>query len=133
MAKQITPQRAFELSFSPFRYRALKTDKGGRTIKDDEGNPVYEIAETARFIKQGETQAAAIKRLRNHALGRTKFKDLRRFPSFFPGVTSAATYVAQFESMNNLRPTGSAAHLTHPSPINVGPELIFNEFAEDLV
>lgn len=134
MPKQITPDQAFALSFTPFRYRRIKTDKRGVSEKDKDGNRVYEIADTPRFIKQGETQAAAMKRLRNHQLGRTRQSEVvYHIPHFQPGVTTTAAYVAQFESMNNLKATGSAAHLTHPAPVYKAPDLVANTYAEDLV
>lgn len=132
MSKQITPNQALALSFTPFRFKRIKTDKRGVSQKDKDGNLVYEIAEVPRFIKPGETQANAIKRLRTHALGRTKHSaEPRRFPAFAPGMSTAA-YVALFESMNNLPRSKTGAHLTHPAPIPEGPEVL-DTYAEDLV
>lgn len=135
MAKQISADRALALSFTPFKFSRVKTDKGGRAVKDEDGNTVYEIAETPRFIKPGETQASAIKRLKNNPLGRTKQSPVvHRFPTFTPGVTTTAQYVSQFESMNNLRLSGSAAHLTHPAPVEESPEVVvLDTCVEDLV
>lgn len=134
MTKQITPDQALALSFSPFRYRRIKTDKKGRAEKDADGNTIYEIAETTRFIKPGETQASALKRLRTHSFGRTKQSSVDyRIPEFVKGQTSTADYVAAFESMNNLLRTDSAAHLMHPAPAYEGPEVVIDTYAEDLV
>lgn len=132
MTKQITPEQAFSLSFTPFRYNSPVMENG-EVVRGKDGKPIYELVGIPRFIKQGETQASALKRLRNHSLGRTKHKDLRQFPSFQLGVTSTATYVRQFEQMNDLVLSGSAAHLTHPAVMLNGPEVVFDIFAEDLV
>lgn len=138
MNRQISPDQALALSFSPFRYREIKRDKKGNTVRDEEGCVVYEIASTSRFIKPGETQVNALKRLRSSGLGRTKQGTVsRRIPHFEPGVTSTAMYVAQFERMNSLLPTGSAKHLTRPAPLLDGEDTVevldVNTFADDLV
>jgi hypothetical protein len=72
MNKQITDTQAFALSFTTFKYEVRKTDEKGRTQYDKKGEVIYEIFETTRFIKPGESQTDALKRLRNSALGRTK-------------------------------------------------------------
>jgi hypothetical protein len=134
MPKQISPDQALALSFSPFRFKRIKTDKRGVSQKDKDGNLIYEMADTPRFIKPGETQASALKRLRNHQLGRTKQSAASpRVPAFSPGVTTTMQYVAAFERLNNLVHSGSALHLNKPAPILEGEDIVVDTYAEDLV
>lgn len=125
MGKQITADQALALSFTPIRRREPKISKDGRFQYDDAGNVVYVLVDLPRFIKPGEAQRVALKRLRSSSLGRTKqAAPQRRIPSFIPGKTTTAEYVASYERLNNLIPTGSASHLTHPAPINEGPDVV---------
>lgn len=136
MNKQITPDQALALSFTPFRYSSPVRDSKGKLLKDDKGEQRYELVDVQRFIKPGETQANAMKRLRANSLGRTKQGPVvRKIPSFTPGLTTTAQYVASFEAMNNLVPTNSAKHLTRPASILLGPEVevIVDEQVDDLV
>lgn len=138
MAKQISPDQALALSFTPLRYSTPVTDSVGRTLRDKDRNTVYELKDAPRFIKPGEPQAHALKRLRSHHLGRTKQGKLTpKIPAFTMGRTTTAEYVRAFESMNNLVPTKSAAHLTGPAPFHDGPEVVEvlepEDTCEDLV
>lgn len=134
MQRQITPNQALALSFTPFRYRTKVLEKG-LVVRDKEGNPMYETHEVQRFIKPGESQVDALKRLRTHSLGRTKVKDTRTFPRFVPGI-STATYIERYEAVNSLVRTDQGKHLTGPSPIpneNDVEVLELDTFADDLV
>lgn len=134
--KQITPEFAFAASFTPFKYLIPVTEKG-KILRDQEGEAVYELAEASRFINQGETQAAALKRLRNSKLGRTKNNDKLRIPFFKPGITTTMQYVADFERLNYLRHSGSAMHLNKPAPLQLDDTVHFEDLSletcEDLV
>ena len=128
--KQITPDQHLALSHTPFVRLQPKRGPMG-LIRDAKKEVVMERIEMPRFVKPDEPQDQAIKRLMRSAKFVTKHSTAtRRFPGFLPGKTTTAEYVRQFESMNNLRASGSAKHLTSPAPVNEGPEVIF-ETEED--
>jgi hypothetical protein len=134
--KQITPEFAFTASFTPFKYLTPATEKG-KVVKDKDGKTMYEVAETSRFIKPGETQVAALKRLRNSSLGRTKANNSTRIPFFKPGITTTMQYVAEFERINFLKHSGSAMHLNNRAPAQLDDSVQFEDLSletcEDLV
>jgi hypothetical protein len=134
--KQITPEFTFAASFTPFKY-ARAMAENGKILKDKDGKTRYEIAEAPRFIKAGETQKAAIKRLMNSSLGRTKPNNAIAIPSFKPGFTTTMQYVAEFERINRLKHSGSAMHLNKPAPLQLDDSVVFEDLSldtcEDLV
>lgn len=105
--KQIAPEQALALSLTPSRYYLRKLNE-----------PVSALIENPRFIRPGETQKEALKRLRSSSLGKTIRKSpVLNIPYFRPGITTAAAYVTEFERINNLVYSGSSLHLNKPSPV----------------
>lgn len=120
----ITVDQCVALSFSPFVYRSIKTDKRGNTQIDDDGAPIKGRIEIPRFIKPGEPQKAAITRLMNQRRAAIRKAHAVNIPSFTPGVTTTMQYVSEFERINKLVSSGSSLHQNNPAPLNEGEECI---------
>lgn len=113
MAKSISPEQHWALSFTPLRWLNRPNARG-----------VREIEEYKRFAKAGEQQAAAIKRLMAAIKRKVPTHTTGSFPQFHPGMTTAE-YVRRYQQFNNgLKPAHDLSKLERPAPYHTGPEVV---------
>jgi hypothetical protein len=113
MAKCITPEQSWALSFTPLRWLDRPNARG-----------VREVSEHKRFAKPGEQQPSAIKRLMSALKRKPPTHTAGSFPQFHPGMTTAE-YVRRYQQFNNgLKPAHDLSRLERPAPYHTGPEVV---------